>query len=466
MRLGRRSSPNARLAPFRRPATVWLLMAFALVAGLAAPNPVAAQFQPPRIDRRGLSPTPPIDPFASRRPNPIRQSVTNRPRPALDPLGVPIGPTRFYPSADVGMFFDDNVRRAENGRDSDIGSVAAPAFLLLSDRPDFQFEAAVDATVYRHFHLTTEDRADISFAARGAYETRRDLYLLGDVRLARLHEVRASPDAFGAESPVAINLFDAGFGIDKRFGNFGVLAEAAAGRHDFRDVQLAPGNVNLNNDDRDRWTYRAALESSYRPFDDAIRAYGRLEANLVDYDAAFDDGGFGRDSQGLDGRIGALIYLSGATMLEAHVGYLTQFYEDDGRVALNADSISALMIGAAVKSNITGLTSVNARFDRSLKETTIAGGAGTVESLFEAGVDHELLRNFVLSAGASGRYSQFVGADREDLGLLFRFGGVYMFNRNIGLGFGFEHEDIRSAGTQEGVDLSSNRIMLRVTARP
>lgn len=464
MRFGRRLSLKvSRPSSLRRLATACALgcLPFAVLTDSAA-----APFEPPRIDRGGLTPTAPVDAYDWPEANPIGQSVANRPRLELDPIGVSVGPVRFYPSVDAGFFFDDNIRKSENGKDSDLGIVVAPKFLLLSEKQNLALEVSATAEVYRHFHIASEDREDISFAAQGAYQANRELFLLGEGRIAQEHETRTSADAFGTEAPVQLTVLEANIGVDKRFGAFGLLADAGIARFDVRDVLLAPGNLLLNNDDRDRIVYRAGLEPSYRPFGDTVRAYARFGANAVRYDAGFDDLGFGRDSQGLDARVGALMNFGGIATVDAYTGYLAQFYEDDGIAGLNSDQVSALLVGARATANISGLTSLTARVDRRLAETTIAASPGTIETRLEAGVDHELLRNLVLSASVSGRYFQFVGADREDLGLLFRLGGVYMINRHFGLRAGFEHEDIRSGGVQEGVDLTSNRIMLRLTARP
>lgn len=436
------------------------------LASAAAPARAQTVFREARFDGSPFRQTPPVDPFDWRRARPEAQSVVNRPRPELDPLGLPAGAARFYPSMTVGVVAEDNVRRAERGRKSDLALVASPSLYLVAEQATGRLELAFDADVYAYARTDTEDRENFDLDLLGAREIGRDLRLTARAGLAQGHEQRSSPDAGGVKSPIRFVAAAAALALAKRFGRFRLQGDLRGERLDFADVLEAGTDANINNDDRDRAVLRAGVEPAFWNRDGDGRVFARLEGVAIEYDDRTDDGGFGRDSLGVDARLGMAVNLTGVTTVDGHIGYLGQYYRDDGPTRLIEDRVEALLLGGGVTTNVTGLTSLHARLDRNLFETTIAGSPGGVRSSLDFGADHELLRNLVLSAGVGGRVLQFEGVDRDDVGLLFRFGGVYMMNRHLGLEAGLEHERLRSTGAQGGVDYAVNRFMLKLTARP
>lgn len=64
--------------------------------------------------------------------------------------------------------------------------------------------------------------------------------------------------------------------------------------------------------------------------------------------------------------------------------------------------------------NVTRLTTVTATIDRSVEATTVAGASSRFDTLGEVQVDHELLRNLIVSAKAGYLNSDFDGTSRED----------------------------------------------------
>lgn len=438
------------------------------VAAASTPAPADAQraFREARFAASPFRPTPPVDPFDWRRPNPEAQSVANRPRPELDPLGLPAGPVRLYPSLTAGVVAEDNVRRAERGRRADIAFVASPSLYLLAERAEGRLELSFGADIYAYARTDSEDREDLDISLLAARQVGRDVTLAASGGFRLGHELRSSPDVGGADAPIRFRSVRAGAAATARFGRLRTIGDLRAERLDFDDVRLAGGGAFINNDDRDRYEIRAGVQPEFWNQAGDARIYARMEGAGIRYDDRADDGGFGRDSNGLELLVGLAAAPTGLFAGEVYLGYLGRFYEDDGPVRLNDDRVQAIAFGGEATWNMTGLTSFTGQLDRDLFETTQAGSPGGVATRLDIGADHELLRNLVLSAGVGGRLLDFKGIDREDYGLLFRFGGVYMINRHFGLEAGIEHERITSTGAQAGVDHVVNRIMLRATARP
>lgn len=425
-------------------------LAVAALLGVAASGDLAAQA---------------VDPFAWERARPGGQTVSNRPRPELDALGLPAGAFRFYPSFELTGRYEDNVFRSENDRRGDFSTVARPRFRLTSEFERHGLEVEADGAVYRYAREQTEDREDFSLGVAGHLDVDRDTRIEGGARLTRRHENRLNPDAGGARRPVRFDTLSASLAGERQQGKFVFRAESEVAAIDYADARRAGARTPINHDDRDRIAFSGALRAGFRP-EPSKEVYLRFEGLGRDYRKPEDDGGFDRDSQGVDVRIGGSADIGGASFANAYVGYRGQYFDDDGTARLNEDAIEALILGAGLTSNVTKLTTLYGRAQRATFESALARTPGGVVERAALGAEHELLRNLVLFAEAGGRRLAFEGIDRDDFGLLFQFGAIYRMNRHVTVEAAVEHETTRSSGADQGVDQSSNRLMLRVTAQP
>src|SRR5690348_6969052 len=80
------------------------------------------------------SPTPPVAPtMPELRPEPFGyylqrgQTVTERPRPELDPLGVHAGSFFIYPRVELDQLYNDNIYAAGSNRVDDFITVLSPS---------------------------------------------------------------------------------------------------------------------------------------------------------------------------------------------------------------------------------------------------------------------------------------------------------------------------------------------------
>jgi len=405
------------------------------------------------------------DPFQWDRREFTGQSVRTRPRPELDPLGIRVGSFRFYPSLGIGGRYEDNVFRSPSNEKADLVATFAPKMRLNSEFSNHSIELTAEAKAHSYATQSAEDRAEFRFAAKGRYDVARGINISGGASLARQYESRTSPDQGGSQNPVAINILSANVGGERERGRVRLGADARLDRLDFAEARRAGTRTAINNDDRDRTIGRLSAEGAYA-FTPGNAAYARLEGNFSDYHDAQDDAGFDRDSVGAEARVGARLDFGGVTTGNVYIGYRAQRYEDNGAARLNDDSIDALIFGAEAQANITGLTTAYGGIERSVFESTVVGSPGGQAVRGEIGADHELLRNLLLHANLSGRWFEFEGVQRDDVGVLFQFGASYLMNRHARVEAVLEHERNRSYGARQGIDNDSNRIMLRITANP
>mgnify|MGYP003673920477 FL=1 len=113
--------------------------------------------------------------------------------------------------------------------------------------------------------------------------------------------------------------------------------------------------------------------------------------------------------------------------------------------------------------NVTPLTTVIGGFTREVSETTLAAASGTLKTEYKVSVDHELLRNLILSARAAMSTEEFEGIAREDDYLNAGIGAKYMLNRNFSLVLDYDYEERDS--NVAGSDYETNKILLRLRAQ-
>ena len=100
---------------------------------------------------------------------------------------------------------------------------------------------------------------------------------------------------------------------------------------------------------------------------------------------------------------------------------------------------------------------------RTIEETTSTGASGYFRTDFDASVDHELLRNLILSARAGAGLQEYEGIDREDELVRFGLSGKYLLSRNFYISLGYEFTQRES--DVAGEDYDKNVVMLRLKAQ-
>src|SRR3546814_8235571 len=83
---------------------------------------------------------------------------------------------------------------------------------------------------------------------------------------------------------------------------------------------------------------------------------------------------------------------------------------DDGSLS----STEGVAAGLRATWNITRLTTITAVIDRQVEATTVDGASSRFDTLGELRVDHELMRDLIVSANAAYLNSDFDGTSRED----------------------------------------------------
>lgn len=387
----------------------------------------------------------------------LRQGVIERDRPAYTARGIRAGSFLLYPALDLSLAYDDNIFATDGNEVDDFVFETRPQLAFESNFPRHAVYGRVDLKNLTYFDQGSEDRTDYFLGGGTRVDIKRQTNWNTDVEWQRDHEDRGSPDAVGlALDPVTFRRTQITSELRHRPGRLDLTGGGLYQRYTFDNVDLLGGGVQ-NNEDRDRSLYggygRVGYELSpgYELF--VLGLY-----STIDYDQSFDDNGFNRDSNGYQFEGGARFELTNVIAGEASVGYLNRNYADP-----RLETVSGVSTEVDVQWYVSRLTTIHFGASRRVQETTIFGASGYLETAFETGVDHELLRNIILSAYFRYGMRDYRGISREDDQVDVTGRVLYLINRNFSLAAEYRHQDRNS--NVPGEDFGRNVAMLTLRAQ-
>ena len=118
--------------------------------------------------------------------------------------------------------------------------------------------------------------------------------------------------------------------------------------------------------------------------------------------------------------------------------------------------------------NVTQLTTLNFNAIRAFQSSnpTVSGtGAGYLQSVVAASVDHELRHNILLNAGAGYENDSYQGISRSDN--VFSAGASvrYLLNRNLYVAGSYSYQQRTSSGIAATTPYSQSIVLLRLGAQ-
>jgi hypothetical protein len=425
-----------------------LLIAGALPAGSVRAAEAPPYYQPeepaPEIAPPGRGPT---------------ETVLARPRPDFDPVGIKFGGFRLFPEAIVSGGYDSNIYRTDRNTESDLISVVRPRVQMRSDFNQHRLDMSAEAAAGFYADHDDENFFDYRGDVRGQIDILRGLRFEAALTGEHGHEDRASVDFGSGTEPTQFDRYSMVGVLAARSGRFRYRAGLGVTRFNFDDVPAVGGGT-VNNDDRDHTQIDTFGRVSFE-LNPSFRLFlsGRLNSN--DFDAAVDDSGVDRDSSGLLATTGVEYDGGGIWFARAFVGWREQSY-----TSASLDDVSGGTVGAQVTGNITPLTTLTATVDRDIIDTGTVGASSYWDTGGDLRVDHELLRNLIVSGAVRARLLDFNGISRSDE--LFG-GGVglrWLMSRNMWVTLDYDIDQRNSSGLVATNDFLDNRFFVRLVLQP
>jgi hypothetical protein len=365
------------------------------------------------------------------------ETVFDRDRPELEPLGIRLGTFVAFPSVAVREEYNDNIFATDTNEVDDFVTHVLPGVRIVSDWNNHELRFDADADVGRYNDNDREDFEDYTVRASGRLDVLRSTSISGSAAYRARHEQRSSPDDVAGIEPTLYDVQSANISGRHQFNRLNVTLGAGIDRYDFDDVATSTGAI-INNDDRDRDTLNTSLRLGYELVPE-YEAFLRGTYNVTDYDANLDDTGVNRDSDGYEFVAGIELDFGGLTFGDFFAGYRAQEYDS----AVLKDS-SGPVIGADVTWNASPLTTLIGTVSREIRESTQQDASGNNASgrfftTLGMSAQHELLRNLLLGLDASVSEDDFQGISRTDD--IYRIGlnATYLVHRSVTLSGGYNY---------------------------
>ncbi|HZB93932.1 MAG TPA: outer membrane beta-barrel protein [Stellaceae bacterium] len=432
-----------------------------------APSPALAQFSEP-LEPVPTLPEGPVVPFVPQGGF-LQQgmSVTERPRPEVDPTGVRFGDFFFFPRGEVDEAYNDNIFATTNNPTGAFITVLQPGFDIRSNLPQNALNISAGGAFFRYDSHTNLNSDNGYGDVNGKLDVDNTHYFTGDVRAERSHIDIGAPEVPGnAAAPLTFTDYNATMGFSQYRLRIGYDLTATVRREDYDAIPLVGGSSTPESQ-LDNWSYQATVRPYYE-FQPGYQAYFRGSYNKRDYDHAQGNGVPTLSSNGYRVDVGARINLTGVTYLDGFVGYLAQDYQ-----ASSFGTIGGVDFGANLVWNATQLTSVSFKTGRTVEDineavltgVAVANSPGYLETTAAVNVDHELLRNLLLNGNIGYTNDEFQNITRSDNYYSAGAGVKYLMMRNLYLGGTYTFERVRSNGTAEMAPYDRNIIMLRLSTQ-
>ncbi|HJV43207.1 outer membrane beta-barrel protein [Caulobacter sp.] len=382
-------------------------------------------------------------------------SVRQRPRPDYEATGQKAGGFTLYPRITGDVEHNDNIYATATGKTDDTIWRVKPELAVRSDWSRNALGFFAGGNIIRYSDNDTENAEEYTVSANGRLDISRGSNLTGLVQTQRLVEPRTSPTApTAAGKPVKYDLTQGSVSLTKEFNRLRVTGRLDDKDFNYKDVPNIAGTAIVDQDFRDRneFNYGAKAEYAVSP-DTAV--YLTATGNKKDYDTNV--AASNRNSDGYVVGVGANFDVSNLVRGDLQVGYMSQSYDNPA-----FSKIDGFNAAGRLEWFPTQLTTVGINGSRTIEESTAAGSQGYISNNIGASIDHELMRNVLLSAAYAHGKDNYKGVDRTDKRDNFSATATYLLNRRVGLFLTYNYLKQDSSGAQNGAAFKDNKVIASV----
>ena len=349
-------------------------------------------------------------------------SVTQRPKPEYDAAPIRLG--AFVVSTKIGasVEYNDNIYADNGDKTSDTIVHVLPSIAIQSDWSRNQVSAYAKAVGSYYSKHDDENTTDYDVGAAGRLDADRSLGFAGGVDYQRDTEPRTSSSSPTLSAkPVRYDLADGFIEGTKEFNRLRLTAKGSIDDFTYDNTATSTG-IEVYEKDRSHTVYTGGFQAEYAYLPDT-GLLASLVTNSRDYRDAL-PGEILRNSSGYEATVGANFDLTHLARGQIYVGYLEQKYDSS-----QFKKVSGLALRGQVEYFLTQLTTVTLAGSRTVQDSGIFNVGGYLSNNVSLTLDHELLRNLVLSGAVNYGYDDYQNYDRSDKRFGFSAGADYLLNR-------------------------------------
>jgi hypothetical protein len=386
-------------------------------------------------------------------------AVRDRPHPEYEAMGLPAGGFTLYPKLDIVGEYTDNVFATASGEVDDFVVRLRPEIAVSTDWSRSSLTAYARSTISRYAEYDSENTEDYDLGAAGRLDVSRAMNLVGGAGFAHLAEPRtaASSQLLSAE-PIEYNVASGYIAATRTSGRVKLSARGDIRSFDYEDGTTSTG-VNVDQDDRDRTvsSVTGRVDVALSP---ATALFVQATGNDRNYDVASTPTRAARDSSGYEILAGANFELGAVARGEIAAGYIEQSFDEAVYKDLNGFGARA-----SLEWFPTQLTTVTFTGARTIEDSAIIGSGGYVSTNTALQIDHEFMRNVILSGQVSYANDDYDGIDRTDERVGASATATYLINRHLGASLAVSHYEQDSSGADGGVSFDINKLMVSLVTQ-
>ena len=380
--------------------------------------------------------------------------VLERSRPEYDAKGINLGAFILSPSLDVDGTYDDNIYATQTSPvdDAIVQSRAKLALRSIWTERSINLFATTDYSDY----TKNNDESNFNWTGGGGTSLtvtkRLKVKLSGDY--GSLHESREdSSSPPNTIHPIAFNQADGDASVGIDLYPVALSVEGKYTKYNYHSGELPNGTI-VPQDYRDNavWMYTGKADVAVTA-DTAIFIEARQ--SRWQYDQRPPVTPIDRDSVTDELLVGAQFDLTNLMRGEVAVGGFRERFSDP-----NERKQTGLAVDGKVEWYATQLTTVVLDFSRQTAASEVAGTSAYVGTAASVEVDHELLRNVILSGHFAYDAENYSGIDRNDHRYIVGAGASWLLNRYANLNLSYDHRDRTSRGLMSGEDYAKNVVTL------
>ncbi len=379
-------------------------------------------------------------------------SVSERPKPEYQTNGIDLGGFILRPELVTGLKYSDNIFALRTNPVDDVIFKFNPSAVIQSKWSvhSLAFHASVDHNEY--LDLSSESYTDLTFGSDARLDAGQGIGFGFGAQYQALNEPRTSSSSpANTTKPIEYDLVSLYANASREVNRIRVKAAIGLRDYDYKDGALVGGGV-ADQDDRDRAVLDLSGRVGYAVSPDTS-VFVEVGYNDRYYDLQPPATPLNRDSDGYQVLVGANFDLSALVRGEIAIGYLDQRFEDP-----TLSGVSGFAVRANVDWFVTPLTTVGIGGNRSVEDSGIPGSSGYLSSSAYFKVDHELLRNLIISGELTYGYDDYEGVDRQDERVGGTISSTILLQRGLGLSLYYTYANQTSGGINSGTNYNNSQV--------
>ncbi len=384
-------------------------------------------------------------------------SVLERPRPGYQAKGIPLGGFTAFPKLELGVQDNSNIYATPSNARSDAIGLINPEVDIVSNWSRNALQAFARGASRQYASKSSETTTDYEFGGSGRLDAGETSVKAGGdygyYAAPRSASLAGNTISLQTVHPIQYYQGDLNVGAEHTFNRVRVSGGVVYSTFDYQNAVDNSGTTIVESAfNHNTVTGTGKVEYAVSP-NTAMFVTGSV--NSVSYGTLVSPTSQSLNSSGETVDVGVNFDLSHLVRGEVQIGYLHQTYAE-----ANLGASSGFNALGKVEWFPTQLTTVTFSGSRAVNASTLANAPAYIAGVVSGEVDHELLRNVILSGSVRYEADDYHGIDRHDKDTDFTLGANYLMNRAVGFRLAYDYLDQTSAGAFAAPSFNISKVTL------